>query len=235
MMNRPIKAKLLAASLILVALFAASLCIWSQTTTLNRTLIVSGRSGVAPVIQKDGKSYVEIEALARLTNGSLSFKGTQITLTFATPAAKTPAPAAAPVAAATPKSAFSKDFLKASVEAMSAIREWRGALFTAIQNGELVTPDYLAPYQSHATTNIRLAFVAESTDADRDAFQLLNSQLANVRRLSDKVLAAHQNGAQNITSDDLKNDPLNQQILNCDHSLLAMAGSGQFQDDGVCR
>ena len=62
MKNRPVKAKLLTASLILGALFAASLCIWSQSAPLNRTLIVSGHEGVAPVIQKDGKSYVEIEA-----------------------------------------------------------------------------------------------------------------------------------------------------------------------------
>ncbi len=232
MKNRPVKAKLLTASLILGALFAASLCIWSQSGPLNRTLIVSSHEGVAPVIQKDGKSYVEIEALARLTKGSLSFKGSQITLTLATPAPK--APAAAPAAAQASNSAFSKDFLKASVDAMSSIRDWRGALFTAIQNGILVTGDYLTPYQSHATNNIRLAFVAVSTDADRNAYRLLNSQLTNMRSLSDKVLAAHQNGARNITSDDLTNDPLNQQIVNCGRSLVAMAGSGQFQDDGSC-
>jgi hypothetical protein len=196
----------------------------------NRTFLVSGHTGEAPVIQKDGKSYVDIESLARLTNGSLSFKGNQIILTLS-PASSAAPPA--PQAARAANSAFSKDFLKASVDAMSAIREWREALLTAIQNGTLVTSDFVAPYRAKATNNVRLAFVAVSTDADHNAFQLLNNQMDKMRQLNDKVLAEHEN-AQNISPDDLKNDPLNQQIVSCARSLVAMAGSGQFQDDGSC-
>lgn len=43
---------------------------------------MNGQPGRAPVIQLHGRSYVDVEALARLTNGSLSFKGDQITLTL---------------------------------------------------------------------------------------------------------------------------------------------------------
>jgi hypothetical protein len=47
----------------------------------NLTLIVSGQPGQIPIVQMNGKSYVDIDALARLTNSSLSFKGNQVILT----------------------------------------------------------------------------------------------------------------------------------------------------------
>jgi hypothetical protein len=47
----------------------------------NLTLIVSGQPGQVPIVQMNGKSYVDIDALARLTNRSLSFKGNQVILT----------------------------------------------------------------------------------------------------------------------------------------------------------
>src|SRR5450755_5001387 len=47
----------------------------------NLTLIVTGQPGQAPIVQMNGKSYVDIDALARLTNSSLSFKGNQVVLT----------------------------------------------------------------------------------------------------------------------------------------------------------
>src|ERR1035437_4809965 len=47
----------------------------------NLTLIVSGQPGQAPIVQMNGKSYVDIDALALLTKSSLSFKGNQVILT----------------------------------------------------------------------------------------------------------------------------------------------------------
>ena len=47
----------------------------------NLTLIVSGQPGQVPIVQMNGKSYVDIDALARLTNRFLSFKGNQVILT----------------------------------------------------------------------------------------------------------------------------------------------------------
>ena len=43
---------------------------------------VAGHPGEIPVAEMGGRSYVEIEALARLANGSLSFNGNQIVLTL---------------------------------------------------------------------------------------------------------------------------------------------------------
>jgi hypothetical protein len=198
------------------------------------TLVVSGAPGQAGVIQVNGKAYVGIEALARLTNGALSFKGSQITLTLPSSSASAGAAPAQNSAAAQPAaSGFSRDFMKAGIEAMSVVREWRSALLNAIQNGYPVTDAWMDTYRNQAVTAMRLVGVAASTDSDRSALPLLNNELDKMQKLSAKVLAARKN-MNYIAPDALKDDPLNQQILSCARSLSAMAASGQFQDDGSC-
>ena len=181
------------------------------------------------MLQINGRSYVDITALARLINGSLSFKGNQVILTLPGSGDNTPSPAAA----TQPASAFSKDFLRAGIEEMSVIREWRSALLDAVQNGYPVTDAFVATYRGQASTSLRLASVAASTDADHSAFQLLSNEFDNMQKLSNKVLAARKD-MNYISADALKDDPLNQQVLTCARSLAAMASSGQFQDDGSC-
>ena len=54
----------------------------AQTQPVSATLAVSGHDGQATVIHKDGRSYVDVEALARITGGTLGFQGKQIVLTL---------------------------------------------------------------------------------------------------------------------------------------------------------
>ena len=61
----------------------------SQGVEESRSLVINGQAGQAPVVRMQGKSYVELEALARLTHGSLSFNGSQVTLTLAGSGANT--------------------------------------------------------------------------------------------------------------------------------------------------
>lgn len=196
----------------------------------NGTLVVKGHSGQIPVAQMNGRSYVDLEGLARLANGSLSFEGNQIVLSLpgSSLAASAPPPASQP-----PELTFSKDFMKAGIEEMSIIREWRSAVVNAVQNGYPVTDAFLNGYRDQAATSLRLASVAASTDADRNAFQLLSNEFDKMQKLSNKILAARQN-MNYIAPDALRDDPLNQQILSCARSLAAMAAAGQFQDDGSC-
>lgn len=219
--------KVFSAGLMLLAFLVLPGLAWPQAAQQNQTLIVSGQPGQTPVLQINGKSYVDITALARLINGSLSFKGNQVTLTLPGAADSTPPPASQPT------SAFSKDFLRAGIEYMSVIREWRSALIDAVQNGYPVTDAFAASYRGQASTSLRLASVAASTDSDHNAFQLLSNEFDNMQKLSNKVLAARKN-MNYISADALKDDALNQQILSCARSLAAMASSGQFQDDGSC-
>jgi hypothetical protein len=195
-----------------------------------KSLILSGHTDSVPVRQLNGKNYVEIEALARTANGSLSFSGDQIVLTLPPPGENAATAADAPAA---PKPGFSRDFLRAGIESWSTIREWHIALASAIENQFPLGQSWLTPYQSVATTNLRLAQVAASTDSDRSAAQLIANVYEKMRQLNDKYVA-QRGDLSYIAPDSLKNDPLDQSIIACGRSLGAMAASGQFADDGTC-
>jgi hypothetical protein len=194
------------------------------------TLMVSGHPGGVPVTQINGKNYVEIEALARMTNGSLSFSGNQITLTL--PAAGEIEKAAGEAGAAA-KKGFSREFLRPGIEALSTMREWHSALASAIENQFPVALSWQAPFEARATTNLRLAQVAATTDSDRNAAQLIANVYQKMRQLSDKYVAQRANLSY-IAPDSLKNDALDQSIVTCGRALGAMMASGQFVDDGTC-
>jgi hypothetical protein len=204
----------------------------SQAVEQNRTLVVNGQSGQVAMLQLNGRSFVDIAALAQLANGTLGFRGEQIVLTLPAAGASAPAPAASQQS----NSAFSKAFLTAGIETMSVIREWRSAMANALQNGYPVTASWVESYHGRAAQNLRLTSVAASTDADQQALQLLTNELDNMQKWSDKILKAFKDmdAAKYMSSGALDNDPLFQKILNCAHSLAAMSASGQFQDDGSC-
>ena len=213
--------------LMLAALLVVPGIAVSQAGEEARIFVVNGQAGQARIVRLQGKSYVELEALARLTHGSLSFNGNQTTLTLPG------SPGNASAKAVATDSEFSKDFLRAGIEEMAVIREWRIALTNAVQRGIPVTDDWIALYRSPATTDLRLASVAAATDSDRNAYQLISNEFENMKKLSDRFVAAHT--SLNYTSPDaLKDDALDQQILNCARSLTAMAASGQYVDDGSC-
>jgi hypothetical protein len=193
----------------------------------NGTLIVSGRPGDAPVMQIGGRSYVDVEELARIAKGSLSFSGNQIILTL-------PVPDGNPE---TPKSrdsqGFSRDFLMMGIEAGAEIREWRSALESAVQYGFPPGDTWINRYSGAATTALSQASAAASTDDDRKAVQLLTNEFKNMQSLSNQMLSARKN-LNYIAPDALQNDPLDQKIIACAQALHAMAAAGRFQDASAC-
>lgn len=209
---------------------ALALTLAAQQTS---SLLISGQQGSAKVIQVQGRNYVEVEGLAKLTNGSLSFKGNQIVLTL--PGSDgTPPPPADANAAPTPPAGFSKDFLNAGIEAMAQVREWHTALRTAIERGLPLAQDWLGAYATNARQTLRLASVAINTDSDKDAYPFLASQFNNVKNLSDKYVAMAQS-MNYIAPNSLQSDPLEQKIQTCSHALSTMASSLQIVDDGSCQ
>jgi hypothetical protein len=68
--------------------------VWSQDEPQKQALVVAGQAGQIPIVQVNGKSYVDVDALARLTNSSVSFKGNQVILTPQGTAPSTPTAAA---------------------------------------------------------------------------------------------------------------------------------------------
>ena len=224
------------AGLMLGALLTAAGLAQTQNTQQSGTLTVNGHPGGAPLLQANGRSYVDVEALARITNGSLSFSGNQILLTLPVPgrgARMTVPPARQAAAPPPPSPGFSRDFLKAGIEAMAEIREWRSALETAVRYGFPPGDNWITPYRGSAATSISLASASASTDDDRRGFQLLQNEFSNMQGLSDKMLTAREN-MNYIAPDALQNDPLDQKILDCGRALAAMAAAGRFQDAGSC-
>jgi hypothetical protein len=219
--------KSLAAQLAIVMSLIIPVFFLAQAAQKSRTFVISGHPGEVAVMEKDDHAYVEIEALARLTNGSLSFNGNQIVLTLL--GAATPAPATTPP----PPSGFTKDFIRAGIEEMAVIREWRSALRNAVQRGYPVTEDWIDAYQARGEKSLRLASLAATTEFDKDAVQLLTNEFKNMKNLSDRFVQANKSRTY-VSPESLNNDPLDQRILNCARSLAAMAASGQFADDGSC-
>jgi hypothetical protein len=202
-----------------------------QTDQQSGSFILSGHSGQAPLIQLNGRPYVAVDALARLMSGSLSYQGSQITLTLPTAASTA---STTPLASQPATSGFSKDFLNATIETLSDIREWRSALLNSVQNGYPVTEAWMDDYRAQAAKNLRLTHIATTTNSDRNALPLLSKEFDHMQELDNKILTARKK-LDYITPDRVKNDPLDQKILNCAHSLAAMAASGEFQDNGSCR
>ena len=194
----------------------------------SSTFTVVGHSGNARVIQKDGRSYVDVEGLARITGGTLGFQGSQIVLTL-------PGPPVRPAVPAPPeKTGFSRDFLRAGIEGMSQIREWRAAIENAVRTSNSVTDSWVSPLRRASETSIATAASTASTDSDRKAVPLLQNQLNNMRQLSDRLLAMRKSMTF-MPTDLLDNDPLDHQILACAQGLAAIAvPGGQFEDVAAC-
>jgi hypothetical protein len=214
--------------LALVVLLAASMAGVAQTPAAGGTLAVAGHAGQVPVVKINGKTYVDVESLARLTGGSLSFQTNQTTLTLPSP----PAPPPAPVPAA-PKRGFSVEFLKAGIEEMSVIREWRIAIVDAVQTNSPISDDWVSGYRRTADNKLQLATAAVSTESDRQALAMLQNEYNNMKQMSDEFLGMRKN-MNYISPDSFDNNPLDQKILACSRALGAMAASGEVQDDISC-
>src|SRR5262249_48123701 len=89
--------------------------IGQQHNGQNKTVVINGHTGVVPAIVIGGKTYVDLESLVRIANGSVSFQGDQLTLTL---------PASGDNVTSTPNASeqspnpngFSREFMKAGIE-----------------------------------------------------------------------------------------------------------------------
>ena len=203
----------------------------SQALQQNMTLIVNGRSGLAPVVEINGRAYIELESLAHVANGSLDYKGNQIILTV--PGSGTKAGTIPSAASEPANQGFSKQFLRAGIEEIAAIREWRSMLANAVEHGYPVGEDWVSGYQGQAAKSLNLVSVAVSTDSDRDALKLFTNAFVMMQNLSNTILDLRKS-MDYISPDALTSDPSDQKILNCAHSLATTVAGGQFQDVVAC-
>jgi hypothetical protein len=204
---------------------ALPLLIYAQSAPHPQTVVVNGQAGKTTVVQVNGRTYVDIEALAQIGNGSFAINDNQISLTLP--------PTNSAAAGQPPNPGFSRDFPSAAIESLAAVREWRTAIATAIQNSISVTDSWVSAFQSQANDSLRQASVAAITATDRATLQLLTNEYNNMQKWSDQIIAARAN-LQYMSPEDVSSDPLFQQIRTCSHSLAAIVASGQFQDEPAC-
>ena len=218
---------------ILLAVVAFSSGAFAQASQQRRTLVVNGQSGDATIVQINGRSYIDLETLARIVNGSLSFQGTRIVLTIPSSAADTTATVSADRQAA--DSGLSNDFMRAAIQDLATIKEWYSTLAYAIQRGVPGDGSRVFIYRDKAAQNLKLATVAASSDPDQSALQLLTTHFNNVQRWSNTLVESRKSlGTANysMSPNALNDDPLYQTITRCSQFLGTMLAGGKFEDDG---
>jgi hypothetical protein len=213
-------------AVLLTALLMLPANVSAQSPQKATTFTIAGHAGEAQILQLNGKSYVEIETLTRLTKGTLSFKANQTTLTL--PPSDSEAPASAPHA----KVGFSTAFVQAGIEEMSVIREWRIAIVNAVQNNTPVSEDWVSTHHRLADKTLALASSTASTDDDRSAFPLLTAEFNNMQKLSELYLALRKQAS--FISPDNFDISLEEQILSCARGFVSMTENHEFQDQASC-
>jgi integrase len=204
----------------------------ASSADLPRYLTINGQPSQVAVLQINGRSYADVEALTRAVNGSVALNGNEVALTL--PSSATDTASTSSTAASRTAPGLSKSFLKAGIEVMSSVRKWHSALANAIRNQYPIAESCLSPLRDEAATNLRLASVAASTNSDHSALPLLTNEFNNMKQLSGKYVAMRQS-ASYIAPDSLQDDDLEKKIATCGHALGALVASGQFQDDGSCQ
>src|SRR4029077_1364113 len=93
----------------------------------DKKLLVNGKNTGVTVLQSEGRFYVDIEALARITSGTVTVEPTQILLTMPRATSDPSSPQTADV--------LSREFVSAAIVTLADMKEWKGALRTMITYG----------------------------------------------------------------------------------------------------
>jgi len=215
------------------AMLMSAVMVLAQTQVQRETLSVQGYEGQATVIRSRGRVFVDVQDLARITKGSLSFEEGRIILTLA--------PSDASARDTATRSGFSLAFMRAAIEAMASIREWGGMLQVIVQNGypvgKAMAGNTIRAYQGRAADSIALASAAASTDDDHRGLELLRNEFNNLQAWAERFVDARNSlsAADLSTSESpLKDDQDAQKIIRCGQFLAQMFAGGAFQDDAAC-
>jgi hypothetical protein len=207
----------------------------AQSERITRTIVVNGHSGEATIYQIDGKSFIDLESLVQIANGTMGFRGNQITLVL--PGSKDGQDV--PSSAAREKPAgMSMDFMKSGVEFVSAIKNWTNALTYAVQKGVPGDGSRIVILRDRAAEALRIAKVSSSTESDDSSYQLLASHFDDVRKWSDILIGERRSmdtGKYSMSNEELENDETFKKITGCTKFLSTMIPSGHYQDSTNCR
>jgi hypothetical protein len=201
-------------------------------STPDTILVVNGRTPGAAVRQIEGRSYIDIDTLARITNGVVTVEPNRIVLTI--PGSESSV--APSVTASQVTQRLSKEFAKAAIDELAEMREWRGAIGTMITYGLAMSGTWAEEYHVRAEGGLREAKEAASTEADRNALQLVRNENDKLTSWANGAFAERQalNGARTVDSNATQNDAALAKITNCGGFLNAMLVGGVFIDDATC-
>jgi hypothetical protein len=208
-----------------------SLVASGQTTKSAGTLTIAGQADQVPMVRINGKSYVDIESLARITHGSVKYQGSQAILTLPAYTGATSSTVTTAQPARPPQ--LSEGFLAAEIEALAQIREWRVSIVNAVQNNFPVTEGWVGGLRRSAEAKLQLAIAAATTDPDQRVLELLRNEFTNMQQMSDQFLTMHAKVSY-ISPDAFDGNVLDKKILSCERALASMAATKQFQDEPTC-
>ena len=132
-------------------------------STGDKTLVVNGKTATSPVRQIDGRSYVDLETLAEVTNGTFAVEAHRILLTIPSAASAERAAANAVTvnaAAAQNQQLITRDFAAAAIAELAEMREYRGTIRAMITYGLAVSDAWAQQYQEQVLVGLRQAEVA---------------------------------------------------------------------------
>ena len=211
------------------ALLSLTGVLWAQRGP-DKILVVNGKTIESPVVQIAGRSYVDVETLAQITNGVIAVQANRIVLTIPPAASSTPLPSAPPA------DALSKEFAREAIGILAEMREWRGAIGTTRTYNVQFTGTWPQDYHDRAEASLQHVSVAATTPADGDALQLLRNEFDNLSNWAASVIAERQalNATKTVDPNMTRNDLVLAKISGCSNFLSGMLVSGSFADSPTC-
>jgi hypothetical protein len=165
---------------------------------------------------------VEVGEFARITGASLTLPGSgdiSSQRTESSPAQS---------------SGLSKPFFTARIETMREILEWHAALKTPIERGYPLSDKWLGDFRRQIQSSLKHTEAVASTDLDQEEYPLLVNEFRNMEALTDRYLKTTGN-RDYLAPDSLSNDPLEQKVWTCWHSMELMASSNEFAGHSACK
>jgi hypothetical protein len=212
-----------------IILFSLASVLWAQRGP-DKILIVNGKSFDSPVVQIGGRSYVDVETLAQITNGVIAVQPDRIVLTIPVAASSAPPPPPPP------PEGLSKEFAREAIGVLAEMREWRGAIGAIRSYNVPFTGTWPQDYRDRVEADVQRLSVAASTSSDQDALQLLRNEFDNLSNWTGSVIAERQalNATKTVDPNVMQNDQALTKISSCSSFLSGMLVSGAFADSPSC-
>src|SRR5260370_5608385 len=140
----------------------------------DKKLVINGKSTDVTILQVDGHSYIDIETVAQITNGSVKFEPNQVALTIPEANVDENSPQ--------DTTRLSKDFASSAISTVAEMKEWKGTLGTLVKFGMAVDDAWAQIYREPPQLSLDQTPLSESTKPEAKTFQLLDHKSPNLAR-----------------------------------------------------